>query len=533
MLLDEIFANRDMLKTSNSFRDVHRAAVDVYTTLGQHELALEHLQALKRLDDEAARLTASANNALLAAEFDFANQELEITKLRAGQLQRDVQLAEQSAQFNRRIVIGVLAASFLIIGITLLALLNIRRRRDEVRAANVQLEGSNAELAKALDVKSEFLATTSHEIRTPLNGILGMTQVMLADEALDEQIRERVELVYGAGTAMKAIVDDILDVAKLDAGKLTLREEEFPLAETLRGVANVFADEARGKGLSFVCDLDACPERAIGDQQRVRQIVFNLVSNAVKFTAEGSVRVAAETCPEDADSLCLTVADSGVGIPHEEIEAIFAPFHQVDGSRTRQHSGTGLGLSICRELVDAMGGELSVESLPEEGAVFSLRLPLSLQAASAEEVQKETAAAAPASAAPNENHPELVIYAPNALVAAMARRAFPAGRAEFEEIGNFEAAISSARQPGVRTLALLFGGGGSAAQLSALRQLREDRPQLRIVAAGWPEGADSSPEDVCDAYVSELSAVQDLFVETGSQRTGELEDEPARMMGTA
>lgn len=500
-LLEQTFANRGLTETDAPYRDFHETAYETYAALGEDALALRHLQALKRLDDEAAEVTASAANALAAAEFDFANQELEIAQLRAGQLERDVQLAEQSASFNQQMVIVVFVSATIIVGLLLVAQRNIRRRRDEVKAANVELERTNVDLAKALDAKSEFLATTSHEIRTPLNGILGMTQIMLADRSLHDQVRERVELVHGAGSTMKAIVDDILDVAKLDSGKVRLKSEPFALADTIRAVTSVFADQAENKGVTFECDLADCPERAIGDEQRVRQIIFNLVSNAVKFTSEGRIRVVARPHVEDPDKLLLTVADTGIGIPSEHVEAIFAPFHQVDGSRTRQHSGTGLGLTISREFTVEMGGELQVESVVDDGSVFRLFLPLRLTEAA---VQK-------AAEAPDEIHcGEVVVHATGALTAAIAKRALVERGPEPLISSEWEESLAHARAPACGAFYVIFGPEDSGDMISSLKILREERPELSIYAVGWPEDRSAERDDVCNGAIAELARIGTL-----------------------
>lgn len=500
-LLDRTFEGRDLSTTDSMFRDFHETAYQTYAALGRDGLALQHLLALKRLDDDAAEVTASAINALIGARFDFANQELQIQRLRAGQLERDVKIAEQTAEFNRRIVIFVSIAAFVIAALSYIAVRNIRRRRDEAKAANVVLTSTNLELEKALAAKSEFLATTSHEIRTPLNGILGMTQVMLADHALNEEVRSRVELMHGAGSTMKAIVDDILDMAKLDSGKVMLRREPFELRRSLTEVGNVFGDAARSKGLEFSCKLDGTPDRALGDEQRVRQIVFNLVSNAVKFTSEGKVTITARVEPEAPDDLVVVVTDTGIGIAPEDLEEIFIPFHQVDSSRTRQHSGTGLGLTISREFAEGMGGSLGLESVPGEGTVFTLVLPLSLSEANA--VRADDAAQA-------TEHGRIAVYAPAPLPAAVARRALQDRPESVQFVENFEEALALAEMPETRALLLVFGPGARDVNLPPLQDLRIRRPDLSLWFAGWPMDMNMPPESLEAAHVADVSHVAEL-----------------------
>ncbi|MGB3723531.1 MAG: ATP-binding protein, partial [Pacificimonas sp.] len=496
--IERTFADQEISQTPAPFRDFHETAVAIYQQTGDDALALAHLTALKRLDDEAAALSASANNAILAAEFDFANQELEITNLRASQLEQQIAASEERAKINFRITVGILIAAGIIIALILFALRTVSRRRREVGAANVELEKSNADLEKALAAKSEFLATTSHEIRTPLNGILGMTQIMLADGAMSSDVRERVELVHGAGSTMKAIVDDILDVAKMESGTVTIRREPFALRTALTEVARIFADQAEANGVSFILDLDACPEQAIGDQQRVRQIVLNLISNAVKFTRAGSITVTARPGAEDCDDLIVTVADTGIGIPADEVGLIFDPFHQVDGSRTRNFSGTGLGLTISCELAKAMHGELTVHSIEDRGSTFTLSLPLSLEIANAANPRAE----------PKAGRHRAIAFAPNALVGMIAARALPDIALDTHE--TIDAAIAAAMAAGSVPLVAAFGTSGTAADVEALATLRQSHPEIAVFAAGWPADAPQDPADLCTCHVDTVPALAQL-----------------------
>ncbi len=383
--LDRTFAGADLSATTVPYREFHDTAYKLYRATGDNARALVHLAAFKRLDDQAREVAASTNASLMGARFDFANQELRITKLKAGQLQRDIALERSRAKLRSTILFGALGVAAVVVIGTMLAFFSIRRSRNEVRAANATLSDVNVELNKALTAKTRFLATTSHEIRTPLNGILGMTQVMLHDRSLAGEQRDRVRVVHDAGTMMKALVDDILDVAKIETGKLTVEQSDIELHPILDGVARLWGDEARAKGLAFELALDDCPARMVGDARRLRQIVFNLMSNAVKFTDRGSVRLSAAAVGED---LVIRVADTGIGIAPEQLQVVFESFHQIDGELTRRHGGTGLGLAICRELAQALGGDVTVESEVGRGSTFSVRLPLGSSA----EAERDTTA---------------------------------------------------------------------------------------------------------------------------------------------
>lgn len=373
-LIRQVFTGVDIAKTSLAYRNSHETAVDIYKRLGEPALALMHLEAMKRLDDETTKLAASTNTALMTARFDYANQNLKIAKLRQTELERTIEFEQSRARLQRTIFGGVVVATMVGVGMLIFGLFTIRRSRNEVRAANVDLEYTNTALEHALAAKTEFLATTSHEIRTPLNGILGMTQVMLADKALSDSVRERLGVVQSAGTTMRALVDDILDVAKMETGNLTLEAVPMDIHATLRDVSKLWAEQARSRGIAFAMDLADAPEMITGDPARIRQIVFNLLSNAMKFTKDGSVTIRASV--EPGEMIKVAVTDTGIGIPLDKQAEIFESFKQVDAGTTRQYGGTGLGLAICRKLARAMGGDVTVTSTPGRGATFAFAMPL-------------------------------------------------------------------------------------------------------------------------------------------------------------
>src|SRR6185437_9943852 len=235
--------------------------------------------------------------------------------------------------------------------------------RDAAEAANV--------------LKSQFLANMSHEIRTPLNGVLAMAQIMAMGELSDTQ-RERLSVVRQSGEALLAILNDVLDLSKIEAGKMELEPIEFELADIARHAEAAYGEMAKRKGLDLRIEVDPAAEgRRFGDVGRLRQIASNLVSNALKFTDRGEVRLALEEQIEDGrEMLHLTVSDTGIGIPAEKIPMLFQKFTQVDSSTTRKFGGTGLGLAICRELAGLMDGRIWVESQEGEGSAFHLVAPL-------------------------------------------------------------------------------------------------------------------------------------------------------------
>ncbi len=226
--------------------------------------------------------------------------------------------------------------------------------------------------------KGQFLANMSHEVRTPLNGIVGMAALLVETELSEEQ-RECARVIRTSAAALLDIVNDVLDVSKVEAGMLAIERAPFDLREACEGALAICSPLATERGVSIVLDYDAhCPTRLVGDAGRVRQILLNLASNAVRFTPKGWVRVVVRERERRArvSVIDLAVVDTGVGIPADKLEYVFEKFTQADASTTRRYGGTGLGLSISRGLAQIMGGSLSVVSEVGFGSTFTVRLPL-------------------------------------------------------------------------------------------------------------------------------------------------------------
>ena len=255
------------------------------------------------------------------------------------------------------------------------------------RAAVARLEQANGELADARDearaasqTKTAFLANMSHEIRTPMNGVLGMTS-LLAETPLDEEQRDYVDTLRRSSQTLLALIDDVLDLSKLEAGKVELRSRPFSLRDLLEEVVELFSGLAYEKEIELMSFIAPdVPDAFVGDPDRVRQILANFLSNGVKFTDQGEVVLWALVDGADADALSLRfeVQDTGIGVPEEALDTLFLPFSQADSSMTRRHGGTGLGLAIARSLAERMGGEVGVSSTPGRGSTFWLTLTLPL-----------------------------------------------------------------------------------------------------------------------------------------------------------
>jgi len=240
------------------------------------------------------------------------------------------------------------------------------------RTAELEMAKERAEAADR--IKSAFLATMSHELRTPLNSIIGFTGIILQGIVgpLNDEQKKQLGMVRGSAQHLLSLINDVLDISKIEAGQLQITHEDFDLREALEKTVASVRPLAEKKGLTLSCTVSDGIDMIPADRRRVEQVLLNLISNAVKFTEQGSVMV---ECKSDGDRVMISVTDTGIGIRPEDLDTIFQDFRQVDSGMTRKYEGTGLGLSISKRLVNLMGGQIQVESRWGSGSTFSFSLP--------------------------------------------------------------------------------------------------------------------------------------------------------------
>ncbi|WP_296595750.1 ATP-binding protein [Phenylobacterium sp.] len=284
--------------------------------------------------------------------------------------------------------------SLIMAALALCFVANARQLQSSNAAAEAKMMSGKVEAQRANVAKRDFLANVSHEIRTPLNGVLGMADAMSFDDLSPAQ-SERLAIIRRSGQALQSLLNDVLDWSKIEAGRIDLEEREFELVETIHAAADAFLATANAKGVRLVLATDEIQGAFHGDANRVRQVMANLISNAVKFTAAGEVRVFGK---KTSRGVVLTVSDTGVGMTPEDVLHIFDRFAQADASTARHFGGTGLGLAICRALTGLMGGTITVASEAGRGSTFTVELPLPFLGAARDPAPSEASPAREAQA---------------------------------------------------------------------------------------------------------------------------------------
>jgi signal transduction histidine kinase len=384
--LERAFHGIDLRTTQPSFRDMHEIAYLVSRAKGDLALALAHHEALKRLDDEGRSLAASANLALLAARFDFERQDLEIAHLKAADLERDIKLRNSRAEIQSMVFAGIFVAGMLLFGwVGWRHSLLERHRNDMVKTLaerDMEIERRTAveshlrlaieAVEQASRAKSHFLANMSHELRTPLNAIIGFSELMRSGLMKPEKTHEYAGNIAAGGHHLLAVLNNVLDMARLEAGKVELQDQLVRLGDVVdHAVAMIGGREAHaGKELRASGDGDVVVR---GDEVRLRQALINLVFNAVKFTGErGVIEIRIENAIDGVD---LVVQDDGEGIPANKLITIMEPFVQAESTYSRSHGGAGLGLPIVKSLVELHGGRFTIESEHWQGTTARIHLP--------------------------------------------------------------------------------------------------------------------------------------------------------------
>ncbi|WP_395704119.1 ATP-binding protein [Aquabacterium sp.] len=405
-----------------------------------------------------------------------------------------------------------LAAMAAIFGLTLLrASFDYRdtaeraiRHRLEVDAANASLQQAKDAAEAASRAKTEFLALMSHEIRTPMNGVLGALD-LLRRGTLDARQRRLVRIAASSGSTLMALLNDVLDQSKIDAGKFTLHRQPMSLHALLQSVVTLFRASAEARGLQLELRVDEqVPDRVIGDAQRLKQVLSNLIGNALKFTEQGRV----ELRVMQQAGLRFEVRDSGIGIAADRLERLFDPFYQIDTSRRRSRGGTGLGLSISQRIVEAMGGSIEVQSAPGRGSVFGFTLQLPADPAPAPLPPTDSLHGA-LDDEPANLHGTVLLAEDNPVNRLIAVEMLQALGLQVLEVDNGQAAVELLESQPVDAVLMdcqmpLLDGYAAARRIRE-REAREGRPRtpiLALTADAFADDAERAREAGMDARLT-------------------------------
>lgn len=512
------------IRENARLRDITRLQFEIARGRGDTAGALARLEAHLAFKDAVFNRESDRRRALLSAQFDLSAKADRIALLeREGEI-RNLHIAQGESRrslYQIGIALTLAVIAFLLYGLQA-RIASSRALADKAR----ELSAARDQLAEAGRAKSNLLATTSHEVRTPLNGMLGMAQLLLETD-LDARQRDYAGAILAAGGGLLTVLNDILDFSRLEAGQVDIRPADFPIRPLISVQKPLWDAQAREKSLDFTLDIaDDVPECLHTDPDRLRQVLFNLVGNAIKFTNSGDVRLrlSVETGEAGSRHLLIEVVDSGIGIPDDVQEQIFRPYHRGRLPGDGSYGGTGLGLHICREFVGRMGGEIGVESRPGEGSRFHVRLPL---AEAQTEAQPE--AAVPASARPAAAL-RILVAEDNAinqkLISAVLEswghdyRIVENGKLAVEEVrtATYDLVLMDARMPEM-------GGIDATRAIRALGGAKARIPVIALTANALEGDAEAFARAGIDSHVSKPIDIAVLAAEI--ERLTAVQDAPA------
>lgn len=362
-------------------KENYRIATDYYKQIGDYKGALLSYERLIAMQDSLKLDELSIRIEQVQKQYETEKSEKEI-------IQKDKELAENES--NQQVLVMLITFFFLVVVIMMLSVVKSRKLNNQLRKQKHLISEKNSKLQEqilatnqakelaeeAAQAKSQFLSTMSHEIRTPLNAVIGLANLLAENNPREDQ-KENISVLQNSSVNLLAILNDVLDLSKMEAGKMEIESVEFSVKNTIKTVYDLYANSAKQKSLSLLIDVDkSIPDLLQGDSLHLNQILSNLVSNAIKFTHTGYVKITAKIT-KNSNELCsiqFKVDDTGIGIPADKIDAIFDVFTQADTNTTRKYGGTGLGLAICKKLLQLQNSKLVVKSELGVGSIFSFEL---------------------------------------------------------------------------------------------------------------------------------------------------------------